>query len=66
MRLNQAIEVILDFYLVEVEGDSVVAMQQSKQTPTVEVWAAMTRLAQRTGRMDALLMGDDEDEGDPK
>ena len=53
MRLNKAIESILDFYLVEVEGDSVVACSDSATTPTVEVWAALTVLAKRTGRINA-------------
>jgi hypothetical protein len=53
MKLNEAIETILDFYLVEVESGSVVACSQSKQPCTVEVWAALTRLSQRTGRIAA-------------
>jgi hypothetical protein len=51
MKLNDAIETILDFYLVQVEGDLVVAHATDILPTTVEVWAAWTALAKQTGRI---------------
>jgi hypothetical protein len=51
MKLNDAIKTIMDFYKVEVEGDSVVAHATPTPPTSVEVWAAWTTLAKRTGRL---------------
>jgi hypothetical protein len=51
MTLNDAIETILDFYYVQVKGDSVVAHATDILPTTVEVWAAWTVLAKQTGRI---------------
>ena len=51
MKLNDAIDTILDFYNVEVEGDSVVGHSTLVPPTSVEVWAAWTKLAERTGRL---------------
>lgn len=51
MMLNEAIETILDFYHVEVEGNCVVAHSHDVGPTTVEVWAAWNKLSQRVGRI---------------
>jgi hypothetical protein len=58
MKLGDAIKTIMDFYEVEIEGDSVVAHANQVPPTTVEVWAAWTTLAKRTGRLKVVSKED--------